>query len=66
MSEKTFSLGVNRKILAFFNNFGVSFYICIVRNEFISIALVKRGIQITFFIFFHQNIFCGYSLEAPQ
>ena len=31
-----------------------------------NIAPDKRGIHIIFFLFFHENICCGYSLEAPQ
>ena len=26
----------------------------------------KRGIHILFFLFFHENICCGYSLEVPR
>ena len=31
-----------------------------------AIALDKRGIHIIFFLFLHENICCGYSLEAPR
>ena len=30
------------------------------------IATDKRGIHIIFFLFLHENICCGYSLEVPQ
>ena len=30
------------------------------------IATDKGGIYIIFFLFLHENICCGYSLEAPQ
>ena len=30
------------------------------------IAPDKRGIYKIFFLFLHKNIYCGYSLEAPQ
>ena len=30
------------------------------------IASDKRGIHIIFFLFLHENICCGYSLEAPR
>ena len=30
------------------------------------IATDKRGIHIIFFLFLHENICCGYSLEAPR
>ena len=29
------------------------------------IALAKSGIQIIFFLFLHENICCGFSLEVP-
>ena len=31
-----------------------------------SIGLDKNGYQVTFFLFLHKNICCGYSLEAPH
>ena len=30
------------------------------------IATDKRGIHIIFFLFLHETICCGYSLEAPR
>ena len=30
------------------------------------IATDKRGIHIIFFLFLHENVCCGYSLEVPQ
>ena len=30
------------------------------------IALDKMGYQLIFFLFLHENICCGYSLEVPQ
>ena len=30
------------------------------------IASDKRGIHIIFFLFLHENICCGYSLEVPR
>ena len=31
-----------------------------------TIAADKRGIHIIFFLFLHENVFCGNSLEAPH
>ena len=30
------------------------------------IGLEKRGYQVNIFLFLHENICCGYSLEAPH
>ena len=35
-------------------------------SEECAIATDKRGIHIIFFLFLHENICCGYSLEVPQ
>ena len=32
----------------------------------LTIARDKRGIHITFFLYLHENICCGYSLEVPR
>ena len=40
-------------------------YSVIHRTLHINIALDKMGFQITFFLFLHENICYGYSLEAP-
>ena len=35
-------------------------------NEYFIIASDKRGVRKLFFLFLHENICCGYSLEVPQ
>ena len=36
------------------------------QGSWTSIALDKKGSQIDIFLFLHENICCGYSLEVPQ
>ena len=31
-----------------------------------SLSLDKRGYQVIFFLFLHENVCCGYPLEAPH
>ena len=35
-------------------------------RKHITIALDKRGYQVNIFSFLHENIYWGYSIEAPQ
>ena len=39
---------------------------CLLLANKVSIVLDERGIQITFFLFLHENFCCGYSLDEPH